>query len=454
MSDIDPTDPPADRNVEEILAQYRESLRAGRYAEQQEILDHHPELAELLLRDRAVFEPTGSRNHPSGNEAGDVSDSASVGPPWVLPAAEEPISLEGPENKRQRLLWQALLLGFLIYLLLFKHGGEARTFALAGLESIPFVILAVFAFAGERLLWARVLTLSWLAAIAGCSALTDLLLALSFGGHGERSFLVTLGGLSVSCGFAGLCLLRPVRAWLARYLPIDPQSFVHATALATVTILTLDALLAAVTLPEPPLVAMAKRTQVNQTPASRDEDLRTSVYSVVWLVPAAFLMVGYPVQRNFREACQRLGLHWPRLWQIAMAVIAAAVLLAAMHFADRGLQIVWKAFHWPVTDETALQALFGWATNPIGAVVIGFAAGLGEELAVRGVLQPRLGILLSNLFFTALHAYQYRFDALLSVFVLGLILGLIRKWTNTTTSALVHGLFDCVGLLLPYLAGH
>lgn len=454
MSDAAPTDPPRDRNVEEILAQYRESLRAGRCQEQQEILNRHPELAELLLRDRAVFEVGESAGQPSENEPGGLGDAAPAEPPWVLPAGEEPISPAGREDKWQRLLWQALLFGFLIYLLMLKHGGEARTFAVAGLESIPFVILAVFAYAGERLLWARVLALTWVAVIAGCSALADLLLALSLSGHGERTFFVTLGALTVSCLLGGLCLLRPVRAWVARYLPIDPGSFVHATALATVTILTLNSLIPAATLAEPPLVAMAKRAQVDQTPASRDEDLRTSVYTVVWLVPAAFLMVGYPVHRNFRDACQRLGLRWPRPWQIAMAVVAAAVLLAAMHFADRGLQAVWKAFHWPVTDETALQALFGWATNPVGAVVIGFAAGLGEELAVRGVLQPRLGIFLSNLFFTSLHAYQYRFDALLSVFVLGLILGFIRKWTNTTTSALVHGLFDCVGLLLPYLAGH
>ncbi|MCX7861282.1 MAG: hypothetical protein N2385_14415 [Chloroflexus sp.] len=40
-------------------------------------------------------------------------------------------------------------------------------------------------------------------------------------------------------------------------------------------------------------------------------------------------------------------------------------------------------------------------------MVIGVTAGLGEELGVRGVLQPRLGIWLSNLFFTSLHAFQY-----------------------------------------------
>jgi membrane protease YdiL (CAAX protease family) len=58
------------------------------------------------------------------------------------------------------------------------------------------------------------------------------------------------------------------------------------------------------------------------------------------------------------------------------------------------------------------------------------------------VLQPRLGILLSNLFFTAMHALQYHWDALLLVFVIGMALGLIRRRTNTTTSAIVHGTYD------------
>ena len=61
---------------------------------------------------------------------------------------------------------------------------------------------------------------------------------------------------------------------------------------------------------------------------------------------------------------------------------------------------------------------------------------------MRGALQPRLGLLPSNLFFTALHGFQYSWDALLSVFVVGMLLGGIRARTNTTTSAIVHGLYD------------
>ena len=61
---------------------------------------------------------------------------------------------------------------------------------------------------------------------------------------------------------------------------------------------------------------------------------------------------------------------------------------------------------------------------------------------MRGILQPRLGLVLSNLLFTALHASQYGPDALLGVFLIGLVLGRLRQATNTTTTAIVHGLYD------------
>jgi hypothetical protein len=71
---------------------------------------------------------------------------------------------------------------------------------------------------------------------------------------------------------------------------------------------------------------------------------------------------------------------------------------------------------------------------------------------VRGALQPRLGLLLSNLFFVSLHAFQYGFDALLSVFIVGLVLGIVRARSNTTTSSIVHGLYDFILVMISALA--
>src|SRR5205823_282716 len=82
------------------------------------------------------------------------------------------------------------------------------------------------------------------------------------------------------------------------------------------------------------------------------------------------------------------------------------------------------------------------AMSPAGAASAAVTAGLGEELMARGLLQPRLGWLLPNLAFAATHAFQYGPDGLVSVFVIGAALALVRARRNTTGSALVHGSYD------------
>jgi uncharacterized protein len=119
---------------------------------------------------------------------------------------------------------------------------------------------------------------------------------------------------------------------------------------------------------------------------------------------------------------------------------------------SKGVDLAWGALGWPRTDTKSFGQLLAFAMSPLGALVIGVTAGLGEELAIRGVLQPRLGILLSNLFFTALHALQYHWDSLLPVFIVGIALGLIRRRTNTTTSAIVHGTYDFLLIMATVLA--
>jgi len=38
-----------------------------------------------------------------------------------------------------------------------------------------------------------------------------------------------------------------------------------------------------------------------------------------------------------------------------------------------------------------------------GMVVLSLSAGIGEEITIRGALQPKLGLVLTSLFFAALH---------------------------------------------------
>ena len=62
----------------------------------------------------------------------------------------------------------------------------------------------------------------------------------------------------------------------------------------------------------------------------------------------------------------------------------------------------------------------------------------------RGALQPRLGLIATALLFTCIHTqYGVSLDAL-SVFLIALGLGLIRKYTNTTTSVISHTTYNLI----------
>jgi membrane protease YdiL (CAAX protease family) len=274
-----------------------------------------------------------------------------------------------------------------------------------------------------------------------------------------------IAGVVLACLLAGgagvLCYLPGVRHAAARWLPLDPDSFVHATALATVAALTLMLFAPLAVLGEPPLLLMLRHFAENPELKEKMKDLsdpgalRDQVYAFAWLVPVGILSVGYPLHRTLPEALRRVGLVRPRAWQVLFGLLFAGVLVVVMQFGvDRLIGHLWRQQGWAVTDEKEFEQLLKFAINPLGAAVIGITAGVGEELFARGVLQPRLGILLSNLFFTALHAPQYNWDALASVFVIGLVLGLVRKGTNTTTSAIVHGTYDFVLVLLSYYAAN
>ena len=103
----------------------------------------------------------------------------------------------------------------------------------------------------------------------------------------------------------------------------------------------------------------------------------------------------------------------------------------------------------PTTDGALVRRLFGAPiSTPLGILIVGLSAGVGEELVTRGLLQPRLGWFLPNLAFAAAHAFQYGADGLLVVFVVGSVLAYVRHRWNTTASIITHMTYDIVLLLM------
>ena len=350
-------------------------------------------------------------------------------------------------------------------------GGQLVQFMLAGLQVFPFAVLAFFAYLGLRQGWARVVAflclfalLLGLAAVSILSVLGVLLIrAQALAGSPDPAKLVAaitspqLGVVTiwmiVGLAVAGLLLLPPVRRAAAQVLPIDPRSSVHAIALSIVvgsTIMSFGQLVAAGGVP--PILEMVKAVPEATNKAKGDtSDLLVMIYGFAWTFPGALVAGGFPVVRTLREVLRRLGLVRPTTRQVLGAIGLAVLLAAASMLLDAGIGRLWDYMGWARTDNAAFEKLLGSAVSLPGAVVIGITAGLGEETVVRGVLQPRLGILLSNLFFASLHAFQYGFDAVLSVFIIGLILGIVRSRSNTTTSSIVHGTYDFILISLSAL---
>jgi membrane protease YdiL (CAAX protease family) len=82
--------------------------------------------------------------------------------------------------------------------------------------------------------------------------------------------------------------------------------------------------------------------------------------------------------------------------------------------------------------------LFNDLVSPLAALAVSLSAGVGEELLFRGALQPRFGLVLTSLLFAVGHAHYGLSPATVEVFVIGLVLGLVRRRINTTTCIVIH----------------
>jgi uncharacterized protein len=373
-----------------------------------------------------------------------------------------------PERRRNMVILGVLGGAFGILCLVLAFTGQLGRFLLVGVQVVPLAILATLAFAGLRNAGLAVLTYIVLAlvgmailfnafasvfilfvqpgvmsgSIAPGATLDDI-----FKPGAASTLLWTMLLLFLVTLIAAAMLLRPVRVAVARIIPIDPDNFVHKIALSVLTLLTLSSFVPLIVLGgTPPILELINSGGLDA--ASGGEDLVSPldlIFQFVWTIPAVILAAGWPVVRTLPTTLKRLGMVRPSLTQVLFGIGAGVALaLVASFVLDPAIHAIWEAMGWQTTDAAAFNELLSSVITPIGAVLVGVTAGVGEEMAVRGLLQPRIGLIFSNLVFTSLHAFQYGIDALLSVFIIGLILGIIRARSNTSTSAIVHGVYDFV----------
>jgi uncharacterized protein len=337
--------------------------------------------------------------------------------------------------------------------------GDAAEFVLAGGMVAPFVILALLAYAGEQHGWVRYVAILWLLGIIFCIWAVTLMLtiapAATFATDGDAltpyldslppgtvagAFLVSLG--AAVFGLVGFS--RRFRGQLARVLPFDPDSFVHTIGLVTVLSLIVMPLVPLLVTGNAPFLNADLQEVLGIGKEEPGSSVKLDTFTLIWTVIGSFFLVGLWVKKDLKGSFGRLGFVRPTLRQVLLGVLSGIVLVGVFWIVDDVLAAVFLASGITVTDEALVNNLFMVSFTPLAAVVASVSAGLGEELSIRGVVQPRFGILLSAMVFASLHAYQYAWDGVIGVFLAGICFGLLRYYTNTSTSAISHGVYDLV----------
>jgi membrane protease YdiL (CAAX protease family) len=303
---------------------------------------------------------------------------------------------------------------------------------------VPFLIPVVVAQFGERHRWARYVTYGLLAAInlglLGAAALAVLnWLVTTYLPDAVPSEAATFNWLPaavvaiLTALLACLPLIPAVRRVLARWMPIDPESTVHTTALAF-AVYEIGA-----SLGQMALIGDLE----NLTELGLELNLLDVLLTGLPLTLLALLGVGIVIRRNGRLTLERLGL-WRPTWKQLLAAVGVTVLLLGF---DLGVNLAWQAADPTGYDvlERVTESLFGGLMTVSGAVVLGLSAGISEELLFRGAVQPRLGLLVATVLFTIGHL-QY-----------GLTIATMRKRTSTTICILIHAGYNTTGVLMGLL---
>ncbi|MBN1287578.1 MAG: CPBP family intramembrane metalloprotease [Anaerolineae bacterium] len=314
------------------------------------------------------------------------------------------------------------------------------------------VLLAILGVANLRYSWAHPVTVLMVLAVNALLILNGFSYLLIAGIPDE--FLADMpGGLLASsvtpaqagnvilvsllmAGAASVLLVPQVRRWIAQTQLLtpafDPDSTMHMVALVLCVYLVGQSALSFALVRD--LGELAE--DLSATPVVEAALLQAALF---YFVAAAG--VGLFLRRDWRAALKRLGLVWPAWWQVLLAIGAAAGLLVLEFI----VIAVWMALAGEAAFLEQTQAA-GVLTDSIDnmavAFLMAFTSSTGEEIAFRGALQPVLGVGLTAIMFAAGHIQYAISPATLLVLVLGVVLGVIRVRTNTTTAILTHFFYN------------
>lgn len=247
---------------------------------------------------------------------------------------------------------------------------------------------------------------------------------------------------------SGLLVLIPaVRRWLARLIPIDPDSIVHAVALSLSLLIVVN-LTVTLGIGLDNLATMLAQTEEETGVAA------TSIAGLwgqqILMVLLAVVGVGWPIRRSFGVTMQRLGIVVPTRRQVLIGLVGGVGMVGVVIMSEALVGLAGFGAD-PNVERLTEQLLGPLFTSPFGVITLGVAAALGEEPLFRGAAQPRFGLLLTATLFALVHSnYGITFSTLI-VFALGLVLGVVRSRHNTTTAMILHACYNITLGVIGYI---
>ncbi len=175
-------------------------------------------------------------------------------------------------------------------------------------------------------------------------------------------------------------------------------------------------------------------------------------YNGLGLVMLSFCGVGIFVSRDWKSAFKRLGWEKPTLKQVGIGLS-----LVVFSFC---YDLVWAIFTHGAAGQDMATKLSGYNSGTFAsgadlsasivlALATALCAGIGEETLIRGALQPALGIVPAAILHGVLHAqFTHAPILIIQIAIWSIAFGLVRRFTNTTTTIIGHAGFNFVTTFL------
>jgi membrane protease YdiL (CAAX protease family) len=230
-----------------------------------------------------------------------------------------------------------------------------------------------------------------------------------------------------------------LQQFLSRWGSYDPDSSLHTVAVVLMFSVVVWTLVTFVL--QGGIQGMADEL------ATRGIDPGDLVFQAFLQVVISLLGVGLAIRRDWSQVLARLGLRIPTredlTWGAGLGVACIGFVMV--------FNAVWLMLTSPevFAEQTAAaeQLSRSFTTIPL-AFILATSASVGEEIWIRGALQPVFGLVPSTIFFVLLHTQVLLTPAVLVILVVSLCFGWLRQRHSTTAAVVAHFVYDFIPLAI------